>query len=445
MIAIISKIFLIIIIILQISCSNKDQTYDKNKAIIAFNQKDQLAISKSAPIIKLEEQISAKSWNFIESNHQNGRIGNFFKDFNFKKNKFYFKDYHKIILDYSLRNKDLKLDLPVIINDKLFILDNNAKLSLIDLNSNKKIWQKQIFKKDIFEFYNNPKLAGDNSKLYAHISTNEIKAIDINYANIIWSKKLSSLIISKPVISDNLLYLLSDDNKLYAINTQNGKILWVHKTISNPTTISGAADPVIFKDYIIISYSSGEVFALNKKNGQEIWSDKLNSKNFNNSNYYLNDIDATPIIIKDKLYIIGNGGLMKAININSGKIIWHREISSINDFHINKNYIYLIDNNAKLISLSLSDAKIKWIKNLKEFKNNKKPNSKIIYNGIIMADNKLLVNSTDSNIIIISPDNGDILGEIKIGGSNFHSPIIINNKIYLMSKNWYSRYILSFK
>ena len=242
-----------------------------------------------------------------------------------------------------------------------------------------------------------------------------------------------------------MLYLLSDDNKLYAINTQNGKILWVHKTISNPTTISGAADPVIFKDYIIISYSSGEVFALNKKNGQEIWSDKLNSKNFNNSNYYLNDIDATPIIIKDKLYIIGNGGLMKAININSGKIIWHREISSINDFHINKNYIYLIDNNAKLISLSLSDAKIKWIKNLKEFKNNKKPNSKIIYNGIIMADNKLLVNSIDSNIIIISPDNGDILGEIKIGGSNFHSPIIINNKIYLMSKNWYSRYILSFK
>jgi len=62
-----------------------------------------------------------------------------------------------------------------------------------------------------------------------------------------------------------------------------------------------------------------------------------------------------------------------------------------------------------------------------------------------MADNKLIINSQNGVMFFISPFNGDILGKINLNIDNFHSPIIIKNKIYLMGKNWYSQYILSFE
>lgn len=441
----ISKLFLVAIIFLQFACStNKDQAYDKAKAISIINN-NKLIKSDIAPKVNLDDKILSLSWNHSEDHHQNGRVGNFVKNFTLKKKKYFFQNYKKINLSYSFFNKDIKLNLPVIFNNKLYALDNNGKLSLIDIKNNKKLWSKKLFKTNFFVNNYDPKIYANNSILYAHMGHNKIKAVNLVSGDVMWTKKISSLIISKPIVKDNILYLLSDDNKFYALNATNGDINWVHKTISNPNVIYGSPDPVFYKDYVIISYSSGEVFALNRNNGQEIWSDNLNSNNIINSNYYLNDIDATPIIIKDKLYIVSNSGMMKVIKINSGEVIWQKEIASITNFHINKNYIYILDNDAKLIALALNDASIKWVKQLRAFENNKKPNDKIIYNGLIMADNKLIINSQNGMMFFISPFNGDILGKINLNIDNFHSPIIIKNKIYLMGKNWYSQYILSFE
>jgi hypothetical protein len=50
-----------------------------------------------------------------------------------------------------------------------------------------------------------------------------------------------------------------------------------------------------------------------------------------------------------------------------------------------------------------------------------------------MAGDKIIISKNDGALIFVSPFDGKIEKEITIGKKIFHSPIIVNNKIYIFS------------
>lgn len=443
------NIFLRIIILLSLlniasSCS-KDKTYDKKIAVSAFVFDDPLQISSKKIDTQIEIQKPIDSWNYGKNFHQNGRVGNLKKDFSYNKGKILLKKDSKIYTDFNLFGNSGKIFSPVIYNNRGYFLDNSGLLEAFDLRSEKKLWQTRLYKPDFLTYFDNPKIFASEDKIFASIGNNEIKAININNGKLIWSVKLPSLLISKPVVWGDKLFILADNNKLYTLNSNDGKVIWSHSGILSNMAIYGAADPLISADKVFVSYSSGEIYALNKKDGSEIWSYDLNVNKAVGSNFFLNDIDATPIMRSGRLYVVGNGGLMMAINIQNGDVIWKKRLSSIIDFHLSGNFIYVINNDNKLVALSIGDGSIKWIKELPDFKNPKKPQTKIIYNSVIMAGGLLMVNSVDGELFILSPKTGKLLQNIDIGGKNFHSPIVIDDKIYFYKQGLMTRYLVSYK
>ncbi|MFT6219653.1 MAG: outer membrane protein assembly factor BamB, partial [Rickettsiales bacterium] len=227
------------------------------------------------------------------------------------------------------------------------------------------------------------------------------------------------------------VFVITNDNKTYALDAKNGQIIWVHSAIVKPTGILGSSNPVSYKNYVISTYSSGEVYALNKKNGESGWVFDLNVSKADNSNFILNDIDSTPIIKDGVVYVIGNGGLMMAVRIIDGVVLWQKELASIADLWIAGDFIYLINNQNQIICLTKKSGKIKWINQLQEYLNEKKSKGKIIYNGIIMAGNNLILTNFDEKLLVVSPLNGKIIQTKKLGQKIFHNPIIVDQKIYL--------------
>lgn len=434
----------LLISFLLFSCS-KDQSYDKKNAVSAFTVDDSLLVSSKKIETQIEIQKTVDSWNFGKNFHQNGRVGNFKKDFTYKNNKIVLKKIGKITIDFSIFGSSGRVFSPVVIKDKIFFLDNLGFLTAYDLDKEHKIWKARLFKPSLFNYFDNPKIFADGDLIFASIGNNKVKALNIKDGSLIWSADLPSLLISKPIAQDDMVFILSDDNKLYSLDAKTGKVLWSHLGISNNMAIYGASDPVIIADKVFVSYSSGEIYALNKNDGSEIWSYDLNINKAVGSNFYLNDIDATPVVRSGRIYVVGNGGLMMAINIQNGDVIWEKKISSIVDFHVSGNFIYIINNENKLAALSIGDGSVKWIIQLPDYNNIKKPHTKIIYNSVIMAGGFLIVNSVDGKLLIISPKNGKILKKSNISGSNFHSPIIINNKIYFYSQGFFSRYLVYYK
>jgi len=434
------------------SCS-KDQDYDKSKAVLAYVQDNSLEIDKNLQNIPISLPEIKPNHNFLGSltalNQVNENIEKNYQPNNSflfnRKNKFNIrKSWAKSFFYASSKFENFHYE-PIIFKEKIYFLDSSGELLGYDLKTKKQIFESQIFDKKTVKNYRIPQISFANNKIFATIGSNHISVADAINGKIIWQKQVSAILSSKPIVSDNLLYVASDNNHLYCFNVENGELVFSHMGVNRSTAILGTPMPVIYQDKILVAYSSGEIYALNKKSGEVIWVQDLNLNKAITSDFYLNDVDANILVKNDVAYAIGNGGLMKAINIKNGSQIWKKQIAGISNFWLAKDYLYVINLENKLIAINRLNSKIKLIKQLPAYKNIKKPATKFIYNGLIMAGNKLLISRDDGVLIAVSPLDGNIENSIDIGKKISHSPIVVDDKIYLQSVGNFTIEIIELK
>ena len=266
--------------------------------------------------------------------------------------------------------------------------------------------------------------------IFAVAGINKVIAASEVDGKVLWSKDIASIPVSTPVSDGEMAYVSTNDNKLYAFNAKDGELQWVQSGILRSTAIFGAADLVIYQDLVLASYSSGEIYAVKKKTGEPVWSNSLNVSRATNSDFYLNDIDATPVAKNDVVYAIGNGGLMMAMKAQDGNYLWKKEIAGLVNFWLAGDFLFVINNDNKLLAIHKKTGGIKWVSQLPNFRKESKPETKILYSGVVMAGNKLLVSRVDGEMIIASPLDGKIEKTFSVGKRIFHTPVIVDGKIY---------------
>ncbi len=424
------RIFAISFLITSLSSCSSDKKIDDKNAISVFADLNLIQLDSSLKDIPITipQATSNQSW-FGSNNDNNQTIENF--AFGRKSTIGQISKIKSTWAGYRSSYDNRMVFAPIIVEDKIYILDANSNLYAKDLASHKTIWKKKLIDRWFIKDFTNSKISYFNGKIFATTGYNLVFCIDAKTGEVLWQKTLSSIPISTPISDGDQVFLITDDNKTYSLSAANGEINWVHFGILKATAILGSANPVIYKNYIISAYSSGEIYTLDKKNGEAGWVYDLNLNKVDSSDFVLNDIDATPNVKNNVLYTIGNGGLMMAIRIIDGAILWKKELASITDFWIAGDFIYLVNNDNQLICLYKKTGGIKWFVQLKKYLKDKKPASKIIYNGIIMAGNNLMMTNSRKELLVISPLDGKILQTKKLDQQIFHNPIIVDNKIYL--------------
>jgi len=428
------SILLFSILLLVFSC-DKDSKYDEKKAVLAFENNKSYELDKSldSQNIVFPKQKNNNNWTSSAS-AKNNEIENIAKNFTTTKNsKIKLKNVTQYWSFYSGSFSDKFVFAPVIFDNKVFNLDSSGVLRSFDLEQKKLIFKKRIFPRKFLKNYQNPKITYDNDVVFAIAGTNRIVAVSAKSAELVWQKDISSIPISTPLVDGDILFVATNDNKVYALNSKDGSLLWVQSGVFRSTAIFGSADLVVSQDKIIASFSSGEIYAINKKTGEVLWSNNLSVNRATDSDFYLTDIDATPVVKEKVVYAIGNGGLMMAINIDSGNYLWKKEIASIANFWLVGEYLFVITNDNKLLAINRSNGGVKWIKDLPDYKNSNKPQSKYVYNGIVVAGNKLIISRIDGHIIVASAVNGNILVQKNIAKKLFHLPIVVNDKIFFFT------------
>lgn len=436
------NLLLISLAMLFSSACDKDQTYDKSKAVFAYIADDNLQIDNKLANqpIKLPPQILNTEFSGSLA-HANQKIENFYKKWDYNQGKDFLKtqkeikltkSWSKSILYWSEKNENFHYQ-PVIFKQKLFVLDGSAQLFAFDLLTKKLIYKKQILDKSWLKNYRSINLSIDQDILYATMGTNHLVAVNAIDGKVIWQKQVSAVLNSKPITSDGYIYVSTDNNKTYCFNQQNGDIIWIHSGVVRSTAIFGSPEPLIYQDKVIVGYSSGEVYALNKKTAESIWVQDLNLNKAITSDFYLNDVDASLLVKNDIVYAIGNGGLLKAINVKNGQAIWKKQIAGIANFWLAGDYLFVINNDNKLIAINRNSAGIKWIKNLPDYQNPKKTLTKYIYNGLVMAGDKLVISRQDGVVMLVNVDDAKIEKTTDLGKKIVHTPLINNDKIYLQA------------
>ncbi len=450
MLQLVSKIsiclYVVLLLIAVPACKSKKKSEISGTPILAFEVKNDLKVDPSIAAMTIQLPAAQQNNYWYGGNSlQDQSIENIAKEYKFKKgNQVTLKKVADIWSGYRSGNENRYVFAPIIKGDEIITLDASALLSSYDIVKKKRIWEVRIFPRQWLKNYQNPKISYHDGIIFASAGTNKIAAFDEKKQEIIWSKDLSSIPNSYPISDGKSVYFTTDDDKLYALDVQSGRIKWIHSAVLRTTAILGSASPIFYNNLVIASFASGELYALNKETSEVVWTMDLNTRNHLNSDFYLNDIDATPVIKNGVIYAIGNGGLMTALNAKNGQLLWKKELSSIIDFWVSGDFIYLINNDNKILAIYKKNGAIKWISDLPNLRKKDKLESKIIYNGVAMVQDKLVTVDNKGLLLFISPLDGKIESKIQLTGFQqlSHAPIAIGNRFYFHGLGRYSTSIV---
>ncbi|MEE9329058.1 MAG: PQQ-binding-like beta-propeller repeat protein, partial [Parvularculaceae bacterium] len=147
----------------------------------------------------------------------------------------------------------------------------------------------------------------------------------------------------------------------------------------------------------------------------------------------LADVAGSPIIDRGVVYAVSHAGQMSAIDVRSGQSIWENGISSIQMPWIADDFLFVVTIENELVALAREDGAVAWIKQLPKYEKQKKKKKRISWSGPVAAGGKLLLVSTKGQLAVVSPADGSIERQVKIGKSSMIAPIIAEETVFVLN------------
>ena len=235
------------------------------------------------------------------------------------KNKFFVIDYKNTLRCYKIEDgsecwnlqtedsftiSNSKYSL-IIIGDMVVFSNSIGDITAVDIESGLIIWQLPTQSSSIInESYNfkTSKLVSDGNSIFISNNKNEFYSIDVKTGTTNWINDIKSNIT--PVITGNLIFTVSNEGYLYAIEKNKGNIIRVtdlfkiykQKKRKNIYPIGFA----IGNKNLYLTNSDGKLIVVDLQNGSIIKTEKVSS-----------NLVSKPFIYNNNLFLIRNGSIVR--------------------------------------------------------------------------------------------------------------------------------------
>lgn len=272
----------------------------------------------------------------------------------------------------------------------------------------------------------------DSGTVYAVTGLGDVAALDATNGTVRWTVRPSGPLRGAPTVAFGMLFVVSQDNQIYALRTTDGNIEWQEGGSVAPGSVFGVAAPAAEQGTIVAGYSSGELNAYRYENGRALWADALARTSTAATVSTLVDIDADPVIDRGRVFAIGQGGRMAGYDLLSGQRIWEMNIAGISTPWVAGDWVFVVTDDARLFNISRTTGKIRWIGQLPQWEKEKDRKGKIRWTGPLLAGGRLLLVSTDGRLAQVNPSDGSVISLTEISGPTRLAPIVAGNTLYIL-------------
>ena len=423
------RIYLFFLISLIVSSCNNKETITTDGAsesfpVLSYDAEifETLSLDKSEITITDTKEVLYWSKNFQNVRNNLGNI----KTSSSLKNK------KKIFSGSGKLNNTTS---PIYFDEKLCSVDSNSSLYCIDTISNKLNFKIEIDQSNLkeIEIIRGGIAYFDERILYAD-AYGQIKLFNSLSGETIWSTQIDFPILSSPLIYRGYIYLISSDNRIFAMNIDDGSNAWSFQTTAENKKNLKTSSPAAYENFIIVPFSNGELIAFKYDDGRPIWSENV-SKVSLVSNFDIKDISANPVINGSNVYTISTNGKLISTNIVNGQRNWSIDISGSRTPIISGNVIYVIDEDSRLVCINISTGEIYWIRELEKYRKGNKVKDLNLWLSPYLINNLIYNISYFGEIKIVSPKTGEILATENLGIKGIVSqPIVLQDRVYVVDE-----------
>ena len=322
---------------------------------------------------------------------------------------------------------------PVVGGGKLFAVDTDGVIYAFDAQTGARIWQ---HRSETSSALGNVAFGGGASyadgRVYATNGVGNVLALDAATGNVIWNVKPSGPLRGSPTIAFNTVFVMTQDNQIFALKTSDGSLEWQESGSTTQAGVFGVAAPAAGQGTVIAGYSSGELAAYRYENGRVLWSDALARTSISTEVGSLTDIDADPIIADGRVYALGQGGRMAAYDLLIGQRLWELNLSGISTPAVAGEWIFTLTSDAQLLAIAKATGKVRWLTQLPRYRDEEDQEGPIFWTGPVLAGGQLWIASSRGTLLRANPQDGSTSTFTELEEPVSNAPVVANQTLYIL-------------
>ncbi len=275
-------------------------------------------------------------------------------------------------------------------------------------------------------------LAYGRGMLVVTNGSSRIVAINVQKGEVFWERRMQFPIRSAPTLSNDQVYVTTVDNQLISLGLADGRILWKHQGLRETTGVLASASVAVDGPAVVVPYSSGELYGLRADTGREIWRAQMMPKRRTSGISRLVDIVSLPILTGTRVYAATRGGMVLALDRNSGIRVWERELSGVQGMWSAATHLFIITSDGLLVCLEASSGRVRWVQPVDPEADE---DDRGYWNGPVVMNSLLMVLSDDGRLMVYDPQDGALLYRYDVPSGVRHSPVVLPDRLLLVSRD----------
>ena len=422
-------VFILLIFLANCSLDTKSGIWTKNQKIIEEEEKnikrlfneDVVLENELNPdlIIKLSSRLSSNSFVKNASNN-NGRLD---YDGNLKSiSKFKFSK----IKNFEFLEPEIRAD-----NNNLIFYDNKGTLIKFDTTS-KIIWKKNYYNKQ--EKKTKPILFFNNNKdtLIVADSISKYYAIDLQNGKLLWSKSNQSPFNSQIKIYKDKFFVIDFDNILRCYSINDGEELWKIKTEDTFIKSEKKLSIIIANKSVYFNNSLGDVTAVDIENGNLLWQTPTQDSSILQDSFFLKTSDL--VTNSESIVFSNNKNEFYSLDAKKGFVQWTQKINSSLKSTIINELIFSISNEGYLIIIDEKNGNMIRVTDIfRSF--SKKKRHKIKPVGFFVGKQNIYLTTDHGRLLVIDISTGKTKSILKIHSKKISRPFVLNKNLFIIKEN----------
>ncbi|MNS59041.1 Outer membrane protein assembly factor BamB precursor [compost metagenome] len=235
-----------------------------------------------------------------------------------------------------------------------------------------------------------------------------------------WTFPTKTENLSEPLLDEGVVYFQTGNNVFYALDAATGRQIWLYsRQDTSQFSIRGGSRPALRNGTLYVGFSDGSLVALNAKSGAVVWELQLNR------NKRFRDIDATPVVDGDNIYIAGYDDKLYCVSADKGEVLWRVDGGGYSAVTVVGDRILYPTTSGEVLALKKSNGEKLWSFPVKDGI----PTQVKILKGIAVFG------ESQGRLQFVDINTGKLLGGMEPGRGILSAPQIEekSNRVYFIS------------
>ena len=326
---------------------------------------------------------------------------------------------------------------PVIADGRVYTLDSRALVSA-HTTAGALLWTQDLTPaSENADEGSGGGLAVAGGAVFASSGFGTLTALEAATGDVRWVQNLESAVSGAPTVHDSVVYLVTRNSVGWAIDAENGRILWQAIGATSENGISGGSAPVVAGSQVVFPLSSGQLVAATIGSGAQTWVASVTSETHRRAFSRFSDLTAAPVVSNGVVYAGNHSGRASAFDAGTGESVWNVDAGGLSPVWVAGGSVFLVSEENRLMRLDAATGGAIWAQELPYFTRERIARRKAIFAhyGPVLAGGHLLLASSDGLLRRFDPVSGDLAGTMALPAGAARNPVIAGETLYVVTED----------